>query len=164
MRIGSPKETGKEPGKAYRLPSETEWEYAARAGTEGHYWWCEEDRPNCDIPPDMANCLECNGTKGVEGVGGRTLPVGSFSANRFHLYDTAGNVYEWVQDCWHKSYKGAPDDGFAWEKDHGGDCRRLVVRGGSWNIEPVNLRSADRYWNYADPRNFHIGFRLAQDL
>jgi formylglycine-generating enzyme required for sulfatase activity len=150
-------------GKAYRLPSEAEWEYAARGGSQGRYWWCPADQPSCDIPPDMANCSGCKSTKGLKGIGKQTLPVGSFPANGFDLCDTVGNVYEWAQDCWHGSYTGdPPKDGAAWGKEWGGDCGRRVLRGGSWPNLPALLRSAYRSGSYAVYRYNYIGFRLAQ--
>ncbi len=117
------------------------------------------------VVPDMANCSGCESTKGLEGIGEQTLPVGSFPANGFGLHDTAGNVWEWVQDCWHDSYVGAPPkDGSAWEEKADGHCGRRVVRGGSWNLDPEYLRSAFRYRFGAVFRYRSIGFRLAQDL
>jgi formylglycine-generating enzyme required for sulfatase activity len=106
--------------RAYRLPSEAEWEYAARGGTETAYWWGNQMRT------DMAR------------TGNGTAPVGSFPPNPFGLYDTAGNVWEWVQDCWHKNYNGAPADGSVWGV--WGERKGLalflgdshVTRGGSW--------------------------------
>ena len=92
-------------GKRYRLPTEAEWEYAARAGTETEYWWGNE------MKPGMANCDGGDTRWG----GKQTSPVGSFPPNPFGLYDTAGNVWEWVQDNWHENYQGAPADGTAWE-------------------------------------------------
>jgi formylglycine-generating enzyme required for sulfatase activity len=157
------KATGQEPGKAYRLPSGAEWEYAARAGTEGRYWWCEKEQPNCDLPPDTANCSMCKSTKGLDGIGGRTLPVGSFPANRFGLYDTAGNVWEWGQDCADESYQDAPADGSPREGANGGDCGLRVLRGGSWDDTPEFLRSAYRGTNGAAFRDVNVGFRVAQD-
>ncbi len=93
----------------------------------------------------------------------KTAPVGSFSANDFGVHDTAGNVWEWVQDCWHGSYTGAPSDGSAWEEADGGDCSLRVVRGGSWNLRPAHLRSAYRRNVDRNERKDGIGFRLAQD-
>jgi len=151
-------------GKGYRLPTEAEWEYAARGGSKGRYWWCPADQPSCDIPPDMADCRECKSMKGLGGIGVLALPVGSFPANSFGLCDTAGNVWEWVQDCWHKTYTGdPPKDGSAWGKEGGGDCSRRILRGGSWGEKPVYLRSAERDGYYAVYRDLYIGFRLAQD-
>ena len=97
-------------GQAYRLPTEAEWEYAARAGTATAYWWGDE------LGKNHAN----GGGGGSEWDGKQTAPVGSFPANPWGLRDTAGNVYEWVEDCWHDNYRGAPDDGRAWVE--GTDC------------------------------------------
>jgi formylglycine-generating enzyme required for sulfatase activity len=139
--------------KTYRLPTEAEWEYAARAHTVTDYWWGD------DMGKNRANCSGC----GSEWDGKQTAPVGSFAANRFRLYDTAGNVWEWVQDCWHDSYDGAPPDGTAWEQE-GGDCGMRVRRGGSWYFgAPSYLRSAYRDWYPPDTRIYFLGFRLAQD-
>jgi formylglycine-generating enzyme required for sulfatase activity len=135
--------------KRYRLPSEAEWEYAARGGTETRYWWGNEMKPN------MAQY-----NKWTEG----TAPVGSFKSNPFGLYDTAGNVREWVQDCWHGDYNGAPTDGSAWGPENGGDCGQRVMRGGSWFDGPETLRASLRNGVNAGNRNGGIGFRLAQDL
>ena len=141
--------------KRYRLPTEAEWEYAARAGTETAYWWGNE------IGKNRANCDGC----GSRWDGKQTAPVGSFSPNSWGLHDTAGNVYEWVQDCWHKDYEGAPEDGSkAWGKEGGGDCNRRVIRGGSWSYEPRYIRSAYRSRDVPDLRYGNLGFRLAQDL
>jgi formylglycine-generating enzyme required for sulfatase activity len=151
-------------GKTFRLPTEAEWEYAARGGTEeGRYWWCEAQEPHCELIPDVENCRACESTNGFDGLGRRTLPVGSFAANPFGLDDIAGNVLEWVEDCWHSSYEGAPNDGSAWQEGGGGDCGRRVVRGGSWYGTPVYLRSATRDRLLADSRDDTLGFRLAQD-
>ena len=118
-------------GESYRLPSEAEWEYAARAGTETLYSWGNE------IGRNRANCSSC----GSRWDDRRTAPVGSFSPNGWGLHDMHGNVLEWVQDCWNGSYRGAPADGSAWES---GDCSRRVLRGGSWFSVPRYLRSALR--------------------
>lgn len=107
----------------------------------------------------MANCND-GGSK----WSGKPVPVGSFKPNPFGLYDTAGNVWEWLQDCWHKNYGGAPTDGSAWLEAEGGDCRQRVVRGGSWCCGLRRLRSSSRVANYADFRDWDIGFRLAQDI
>ena len=139
-------------GKRYRLPTEVEWEYAARAGTETRYWWGDE------IEHNKANCVGC----GSQWDNKKTSPVGSFEANPFGLYDTAGNVWEWVEDCWHESHEGAPNDGSAWIS--GGECNRRVLRGGSWDDNPRGVRSAIRSGFYRDYRDTVSGFRLAQDL
>ncbi len=140
--------------KSYRLPTEAEWEFVARAGTKTHYWWADE------IGSNKANCHGC----GSLWDGRMTAPVGSFVPNGFGLFDTSGNVWEWVQDCWHDDYKDAPTDGSAWLDKDGADCGRRVIRGGSWNSRPRALRSADRNGGTADDRYSNVGFRLAQDL
>ena len=139
-------------GKRYRLPSEAEWEYAARAGTTTEYSWGDE------IGCNRANCDGC----GSEWDNKQTAPVGSFAANPFGLYDMHGNVAEWVEDCWHDNYEGAPSDGSAWTT--GGDESYAVNRGGSWGSLPSWLRSAVRYGFLPSFRNDNHGFRLVQDL
>ena len=133
--------------EAYRLPSEAEWEYAARAGTETAYWWGDE------IGNNQANCIRC----GSQWDGKQTAPVGSFPDNDFKLHDTAGNVWEWVADCWHQDYTNAPADGSVWQ---GGDCERRVARGGSWDYNQGCARAAYRYHYHPDYRFSFIGFRL----
>ena len=139
-------------GKRYRLPSESEWEYGARAGTETAYNWGNE------IGVNRANCEG----SGSEWSGKQTSPVGSFTANAFGLFDMHGNVWEWVEDCWHDNYEGAPSYGRAWTS--GGDSSRRVVRGGSWYSSPRILRSAFRYRSAPSYRGSSLGFRLVQDL
>ena len=147
-----------ETGKRYRLPTEAEWEYAARAGTETPYWWGDDIKQDSKV---WANCNDC----GSPWDGNETAPVGQFPANGFGLYDMAGNVLEWVQDCWHDSYKGAPEDGsVAWEEDGKGECDRRVFRGGYWGAIPAYLRSAARSGVGADDGGNGLGFRLAQDI
>ena len=126
----------KKTGQPYRLLSEAEWEYAARAGTTTRYSWGD------DITPEKANYHGSNV--------GKTTEVGSYPANPWGLHDMNGNVGEWVEDCWNESYEGAPSDGSAWTS---GDCSRRVLRGGSWGDGPVNLRSAYRYGDNTDFRN-----------
>ena len=111
----------RETGESYRLPSESEWEYAARAGTTTRYSWGQ------DIGRNRANCRSCGSRWDAD----RTAPAGSFAANGWGLHDMHGNVYEWVADCWHENYARAPRDGTAWTS--GGNCGRRVLRGGSWN-------------------------------
>ena len=137
-------------GETYRLPSEAEWEYAARSGTRTKYSWGN------DIGYNRANCAEC----GSRWDDHRAAPVGSFSANAWGLHDMHGNVWEWVQDCWNKNYMGAPSDGSAWVS---GDCNLRVHRGGSWYNTPRRLRSADRNGFTQSRRAYDRGFRLAQD-
>ena len=142
-----------ETGFRYRLASEAEWEYAGRAGTETRYSWGNA------IGRNRANCAGCGG-EWDDAV--RTAPVGSFAANAWGLHDMHGNVWEWVEDCWHDSYRGAPSDGRAWTS--GGDCGRRVSRGGSWAVNPRFLRAADRLRLDAGYRSGHVGFRVARTL
>ena len=139
-------------GERYRLPSEAEWEYAARAGTTTAYWWGD------DVDANRAHCDGC----GSERDGKQSTSVGSFDANDFGLYDMLGNVEEWVQDSWHENYVGAPADGSAWES--GGGCRVRMTRGGSWDSYPGLVRSASRNFDWRHTRLHIIGFRLAQEL
>jgi formylglycine-generating enzyme required for sulfatase activity len=142
---------GEKSGQVCRLPSEAEWEYAARAGTTSAYPWGDE-----------AGSGHANFSgSGSEWSGKRTSPVGSFAANAFGLHDMIGNVWEWTQDCWNEAYSGAPDDGRAWES---GDCGRRVVRGGSWNLDPAFARAAYRNWVVPGNRIDYLGFRLARTL
>ena len=138
-------------GQSYRLPSEAEWEYAARAGTTGRFSNNGDEGDLCSIAnhADTSTNYDWRNTACSDGFGEQTAPVGSFAANPWGLYDMHGNVWEWVQDCWHDSYRGAPTDGSAWMSAGNGDCSRAVLRGGSWFGHPEDLRSADRFW---DPR------------
>jgi formylglycine-generating enzyme required for sulfatase activity len=139
-------------GKDYRLLSEAEWEYAARAGTMTAYSWGNE------IGKGNANCDGCDS----QWDNGQTAPVGSFKPNAFGLYDMHGNVFEWVEDSWHDSYEGAPTDGLPWVED--ADAATRVVRGGSWYVDPRFLRAAFRFGYTTDLRSGSVGFRLARTL
>ena len=144
-------------GQTYRLPSEAEWEYAARAGTRSPF------HAGQTITSDQANY---NGTSSYgEGKRGvyrkRTLPVGSFAPNEFGLHDVHGNVWEWVEDCWNDSYRGAPRDGSPWLS---GNCGRRVMRGGAWGSHPKNVRSAKRARYILEYRNYNFGFRVARSV
>ena len=143
-------------GKAYRLLSEAEWEYAARAGTTGPFHFGET------ISTDQANYHGKFYGSGREGVyREKTVPVGSFPANAFGLHDVHGNVFEWVEDCYNGSYEGAPADGSAWTR---GDCSYRVLRGGSWFNQPTFLRSALRDRDGSGLRGSSLGFRVARTL
>ena len=139
-------------GRPYRLLSEAEWEYAARAGTTTAYSWGDE------IGKNNADCNGC----GSEWDSQRTAPVGSFAPNRFGLYDMHGNVWEWVEDCLHANYQGALKDASAWIVQ--GECNHRIVRGGSWAGNSVGLRSALRFWYSADDHGNDLGFRVARTL
>jgi formylglycine-generating enzyme required for sulfatase activity len=136
-------------GRTYRLPSESEWEYAARAGTAVNYPW------GTAFEREKANCLGCNAQQLS-----RTTNVGTFPANPFGLFDMAGNVAQWVEDCWHPNYKGAPSDGSAWVTPQ---CAERVLRGGSFNNDPRYLRTAARFKYDYDVRFYTNGFRIVRD-
>ena len=135
----------------YRLPSEAEWEYAARSGSQTAYSWGN------DVGNNRANCYGCDSQWNVS----KAATVESFSPNAFGLYDMHGNVWEWTQDCDNTSYQGAPSNGSAWLS---GTCTGRVVRGGSWLSLASYLRAANRGGSIADFRLGQQGFRLAQDL
>ena len=155
----------RETGQAYRLLSEAEWEYVARAGTTTRWYWGESETGQCryangaDLQAKKHNSkwtvAECD-----DGYY-QTSPVGSFQANAFGVFDTAGNVWEWVEDCWNDHYQGAPEDGRAWTS---GDCSRRVLRGGSWDDSPGNVRPANRDWYNPGIRADYDGFRIARTL
>ena len=130
-------------GLRYRLPSESEWEYACRAGTTAARYWGET------FDPKLANN---NGTG--------TTKVDAHPPNPWGLHDTLGNVFEWVEDTWHDSYEGAPTDGTAWTT---GGSNGRVVRGGSWNYNLRDYRAGFRDWNFGEPFPW-VGFRLARTL
>jgi len=140
----------KKTGKQYRLPNEAEWEYAARAGSTTKYSW--GDSINCSQARYGYYSDDCGKQESTD-------PVGLFKANSFGLYDMHGNVLEWTQDCWNDSYNDAPSTNKAWEL---GDCAKRVLRGGSWDGGPNNLRSADRVRYTASGRDVVVGFRLVQ--
>jgi formylglycine-generating enzyme required for sulfatase activity len=139
-------------GKRYRLLSEAEYEYAARAGTQSAYPWGDV------IGTGNADCFGC----GSKWDGKQPAPIGSFAPNQFGLYDMAGNVFEMVEDCVHVNYSGAPQDGSAWIA--GGDCSHRVIRGGSFNSTPEFLRSAFRGSDAVVIRNSNVGFRIGRTL
>ena len=136
-------------GDQYRLPTEAEWEYAARGGRHSRGY-------------AYAGGNKVGAVGWHEGnTGGRTHPVGQKGANELGLHDMSGNVWEWVQDCWNGSYRGAPADGRAWER---GECGGRVARGGSWDVQPRNLRAAIRFGSTSGSRINGLGFRIARTL
>ena len=135
-------------GAEYRLPSESEWEYAARAGTATRYSWGNEKGKN------RANCVGCGSRWSTY----KTAPVGSFAANPWGLHDVHGNVDEWTEDCWNRSYSGAPAEGRAWLE---GNCEDRVLRGGSNGDQPGHVRSASRFGTSMGKRWDDLGFRIA---
>ncbi|MCK6451063.1 MAG: formylglycine-generating enzyme family protein [Alphaproteobacteria bacterium] len=167
---------GRKTGRRYALPSEAQWEYAARAGSPHARFWGDDPGPAClyanvrdqaflrrlnddaktnnrEYENDPSFWFQCNDGQVF------TTPVGGFRANAYGLYDMLGNVWEWVEDCWNENYNGAPADGSAWVA---GDCSQRVARGGSWNYGPRILRSADRFRETAGYRLDSSGFRVAR--
>lgn len=147
-------------GQSYRLLTESEWEYVARAQTVSVYWWGDEQPAACDT-------ISLNGANYAPCADNRTQPVGAYQPNLFGLYDVHGNAQEWVEDCDNDSYDGAPGDGSAWLS---GDCIHRIVRGGSWAFSGsdfillgFDLRSARRKSNVATHRDNRTGFRVARD-
>ena len=146
-------------GGNYRLLSDAEREYAARGGTQTAFWWGEN-----------INVSQANYTPGYSWVNGAqeqdrkaTVPVNSFSANRFGLHNVHGNVQEWTQDCWHEDYTGAPIDGSAWITGCNRDNLR-VIRGGAWGWSKTYTRSASRVKFFQEASSYTVGFRLAKTL
>jgi formylglycine-generating enzyme len=156
-------------GKPYRLPSEAEWEYAARAGTTTARFWGDGRDRACDFAnvADFTTAEALHWKKDPNEVFQcrdgyvYTAPVGSFRPNPFGLYDMLGNVWQWLADCLHYNYSGAPSDGSAWTS---GKCEYRVERGASWNFEPQEIRSANRHGNEPTSRSANKGFRVARSL
>jgi formylglycine-generating enzyme required for sulfatase activity len=138
-------------GRRYRLPSEAEWEFACRAGSEGPFAF------GAEIKPGQANYFYSESGKRI-GPGQRT-PCGAYPANNFGLHDLHGNVCEWVEDAWHPDYAGAPADGSAWMG--GAHLGLRVIRGGAWDYLPRLLRSAWRDGLEETKRRDNVGFRVA---
>ncbi|WP_197521076.1 formylglycine-generating enzyme family protein [Bradyrhizobium icense] len=138
-------------GKEYRLLTEAEWEYAARAGVKTPYSWGDE--------PGIgnANCSGCGGAWTLQ-----TAPVGSFRPNAFGLHDMEGNVWEWVEDIWHDSHEGTPANGAA--KLQGGDPTYRVIRGGSWHNETELVRTAIRFKRHSKVQFDTLGFRVGRTM
>ena len=160
----------RETGERYRLASEAEWEYAARAGTTTRRYWGDSS---------SGQCIHANGgdlslrrryqrfeyfdsSASCDDGMVHTAPVGSYEANAFGLFDMLGNVFEFVEDCLHENYEGAPRDGSAWTR--GGDCGRRVRRGGSWAVSPNFIWTPGRSWNGIEDRDSEFGFRVARTL
>jgi len=142
-------------GTAYRLPSEAEWEYAARAGTATAYWWGDA------VGRDNANCDGC----GSSWDNRAPAPVGSFRPNPFGLHQMLGNVYQRVADCAHlDGYAGRPTDARPWDEEGGGNCSRMAMRGGAWNTPPAAIRAGARASNEAGIPLPFVGFRVARSL
>ena len=145
----------RETGAAYRLLTEAEWEYVARAGTETARYWGESESGQCGNANGDDDDVSCS--DGYE----NTAPVGVFGANAYDLYDVLGNVWEWTQDCWNESYSGVPVDGSAWRS---GNCSLRVARGSSWYSGLESLRSASRLGLEALFGYSIAGFRVARTI
>ena len=157
----------RETGASYRLPSEAEWEYAARAGATTRRYWGDSSSAQCDHANGAdaaAKRLNSNWTTvSCDDGSAHTAAAGSYEANAFRLFDMLGNVWEWTEDCWHDRYsRGVPTDGSAWTR--GGNCGRRVLRGGSWSNDPRLLRSAIRDGLTSGARLIVVGFRVARTL
>ena len=157
-----------ETGQPYRFPSESELEYAIRAGTQTPWPWGSDEQAGCEIANyadstahgvfddwDTASC-----TDGAV----FTSAAATRKPNAYGLHDTSGNVWEWTQDCSHKDYTNAPTDGSAWEDADGGDCTTRILRGGGWDDAAVWVRSANRVQDIAEARFYYSGLRVARDL
>lgn len=140
-------------GSRYRLPTESEWEYAARNRGKDSMWAGTSDSTRLE-----------NYAWFDSNSGGRTQPVGVKTPNGLGVHDMSGNVWEWVKDCWHENYTDAPTNGSAWLETHGGNCGMRLRRGGGWTDSPGSLRTSTRNWYSADTRSIRIGFRLAREV
>jgi formylglycine-generating enzyme required for sulfatase activity len=135
----------------YRLPTDAEWEYAARAGTSSRYWWGNEPAPY------RANCAECSSLWDGE----KSAPVGRFLPNPFGLHDTAGNVFEWVEDCWVDNFSELSLDGKVPDQTA---CGKRVIRGGAWSFPVKEVRSANRWRDFPSRSSDDTGFRVVREL
>ena len=142
---------GKQTGMRYRLLSEAEWEYVARAGTTASFWW------GIKVGQGNAHCFDCKSDFSTS----KPAKVGTYKPNLFGIYDTAGNVYEWVHDCYHRNYKDAPTDGSVWE---GGDCDVRIVRGGAYRSPANSMRAENREKFKSGKGQYNVGIRVARDL
>ncbi len=134
----------------YSLPTEAQWEYAARAGTTTLYWWGR------DAGDNNAHCIGCGSPASLR----QATPIGSFDPNPWGLYDTSGNVAEWTEDCYNRHYNGAPTDGSAW---YDGDCSKRVARGGSFSNASSGVTNTRREKYNAGTKLTHIGFRIVRE-
>ena len=156
-----------ETGEGYRLLSEAEWEYVARAGTRTARYWGESESGQCryangyDLTSDAEWAWDLWDPVACTDRYAATAPIGMFEPSAFGLYDVLGNVLEWTEDCWNENYSGAPTDGSAWRF---GDCSQRVMRGGSWNASLGQLRSAQRVGDRAELRHSTFGFRVARTI
>lgn len=140
-----------ETGLTYRLPSESEWEWAAGAGTNALYNWGNK------FKNDMANCKKCGKLSKQK----RTLPVRSFPPNKFGFHDMSGNVWEWVEDCWVENYVNAPEDQNP--RQISGRCGNYTIRGGAWNSPRRQITTTTRLGIWANTKSNYIGFRLVRE-
>jgi formylglycine-generating enzyme required for sulfatase activity len=145
------RKTSTEASGSYELPSEAEWEYAARAGTRTARWWGDA------VGLNSANCDGC----GDQSHKQQTTPVGIFRPNPFGLFDMLGNAWERTEDCWNETYDNAPNDGVVWTT---GECRSHILRGGGYASHPWLLRSATRTKFRDEVRSNDVGFRVAKTL
>ena len=141
----------KKTGRPYRMLSEAEWEYAARAGTTTHYWWGDK------LKKKYANCRKC----GSKWSGKKSAPVGSFKPNPWGIYDMHANIWEWTSDCWNKTHAFAPTDQ---TPRTDGNCDRRTVRGGSWYYFPQLARSVSRDSHPQHLWSYNVGIRLGLPL
>ena len=157
----------RETGEAYRLPSESEWEYVARGGTDTSRHWGDGSRFQCRYANGADEALKGRYRDRREEIGScgdrhvHTAPAKRYAKNGYGLFDVLGNVWEWTADCGNDRYDEAPGDGSDWAR---GKCSLRILRGGSWYSEPNSLRSANRLLNKAGLRNGNVGFRVVREL